>query len=415
MTLFACLQSVRRSRQKVANSLRELSSVHERSDKLPIMQKSASLAKLFASHIAFVLQTLGAHRLGLAHSSSRGARWLLCFALAALSAQALELPTAKPTTGTIHRWVALPSTLAPWQQATLFAKVTGYVKTILVDKGDTVKAGQLIAEIEAPELEAELAKNESESAALKPAFVFAQQEYDRLVKAQKSSPDLILPQMLEKAKSELDKAKAAFDVVEASAKHARVMLAYTKLTAPFDGIITARHADPGALVNASTSKVVDLVDAHTIRLQIPVTEMEIPLVQQDKPVKVAIEALGPAPIESSISRISYALDPATRTMLAEADLKNAELKLRPGMYAMAKIGVDKHENALLIPVTGLVMEKTNAFVFKHAEGKALKTAITIGFNDGANVEVLTGIDKDTTILLPDKVTLTDKQAVTIKQ
>ena len=339
----------------------------------------------------------------------------LLFALLAVSsAQALELPTAKPTTGTIHRWVALPSTLAPWQQATLYAKVTGYIKKIAVDKGDSVKAGQVIAEIEVPELEAEMVKFEAESAALKPAFEFAQQEYDRLVKAQKSSPDLVLPQMLEKAKAELDKAKASFDVVDANAKRARVMIGYAKITAPFDGIITARSVDAGALVNAGTSKVVDLVDASTIRLQIPVTELETSLVQVGKPVKATIDAIGPTPIEATISRISYALDPATRTMLAEADLKNADLKLRPGMYAMAKIGVEKHENAMLIPVTALTMEKTNAFVFKPADGKAIKTAITIGFNDGANVEVLTGLDKDSTVFLRDKVALTDKQLVTIK-
>lgn len=341
-------------------------------------------------------------------------RLLILIIFLASIANALELPATKPATGTIHRWVALPSTLAPWQQAALFAKVTGYIKKIAVDKGDAVKAGQVIAEIEVPELEADLAKHEAESSALKPALEFAQQEYDRLIKAQKSSPDLILPQMLEKAKAELDKAKAAFDVVEASAKHARVMLGYAKITAPFDGIITSRSVDAGALVNASTSKVVDLVDASTIRLQIPVTELETSLVQAGKPVKAAIDAVGPTPLEATISRISYALDPATRTMLAEADLNNPDLKLRPGMYAMAKIAVDKHDNVMLIPVTGLVMEKINAFAFKHADGKAVKTAITIGFNDGTNVEVLTGLDKDSTVLLPDKVTLTDKQAVTVK-
>lgn len=340
---------------------------------------------------------------------------LLLFCLCS-SAFALELPTTKPTTGTIHRWVSQPATLAPWQQAVLYAKVTGYVKKIAVDKGDSVKAGQVIAEIEVPELEAELSKYEAESSALKPAFEFAQQEHDRLVKARKSSPDLILPQMLEKAKSELDKAKAAFDVVEGNARQARVMLGYAKITAPFDGIITARAVDTGALVSAGSSKVVEIMDASTLRLRIPVTELETGLVTVGKPVKAQIDALGAGtpPVEASISRIAYALDPATRTMLAEADLKNADLKLRPGMYVMAKIAVEKHENAMLIPVTGLVMEKTNAFAFKHADGKALKTAITTGFNDGANVEVLGGLDKDSTILLPDKVTLTDKQAVSAK-
>jgi RND family efflux transporter MFP subunit len=341
-------------------------------------------------------------------------RFLLSLFFTTSTALALELPVTKPTTGSIHRWVALPSTLAPWQQAVLHAKVTGFVTKIAVDKGDAVKAGQVIAEIEVPELETDLVKYEAEAVALKPAFEFAQQEYDRLVKARKSSPDLILPQMLDKAKAELDKAKADFDVVEANAKRARVMLGYAKITAPFDGIITARHVDTGALVNASTSKVVEIMDASTIRLQIPVTELETALVQPGKPVKAAIEALGPTPIEGTISRIAYALDPTTRTMLAEADLKNADLKLRPGMYAMAKIAVDKHDNVMLIPVAGLVMEKTAVFAFKHVDGKAMKTALTIGFNDGVSVEVLTGLTASDEIFLPGTTALTDKQAVTVK-
>ena len=341
-------------------------------------------------------------------------RLITLFPFITSAALALELPATKPASGTIHRWVALPSTLAPWQQATLFAKVTGYIKKIHVDKGDAVKAGQVLAEIEVPELETELVKYEAEAVALKPAFEFARLEYERLTKAQKSSSDLVLPQMLDKAKSDLEKTKAEFDVVEANAKRARVMLGYAKIVAPFDGVITARSVDTGALVNAGTGKVVDIVDASTIRLQIPVTEMESALVQKDKPVKVMIDAIGSTPVEAKISRISYALDPATRTMLAEADLKNTDLKLRPGMYAMAKIAVDRHENAMLIPVAGLVMEKTNAFVFRHIGGKAAKTPVTIGFNDGANVEVLGGLDKDSTVLLPDKVVLTDKQDVTVK-
>ena len=118
--------------------------------------------------------------------------------IGALHAQT-ELPAVKPHRGSVTRYVAVPGSLKPLQQATLYAKTSGFVKQINFDKGDSVKAGDLIAELEAPELAAELTKHEAESAALKPAAEFAQQEYDRLVKAQKSSPDLILPQQLEKA------------------------------------------------------------------------------------------------------------------------------------------------------------------------------------------------------------------------
>ena len=303
---------------------------------------------------------------------------LLIFLLLTSLASALDLPATKPTTGTIHRWVALPATLAPWQQAVLFAKVTGYIASISVDKGDTSKA-----EVAAASLESK-----------------------RMHEARAKSPDIVLPQSVEDAEAKLAIAKAGMDRIT-------TMLAFAEIKAPFDGIITARHVDVGALVNAHTGKVVEIVDASTLRLQIPVTEMETALVAVGKPVKAQIDASGTAPVEASISRIAYALDPATRTMLAEADLKNAELKLRPGMYAMAKIAVEKHDKATLIPVAGLVVEKTNAFVFKHADGKAIKTAVKPGFNDGTNVEI-PDLKADDVILLPGTALLTDKQPINIK-
>ena len=324
---------------------------------------------------------------------------LLIFLLLTTLSSALDLPAAKPTTGTIHRWVALPATLAPFQQAVLYAKVTGYIATISVDKGDAVKAGQVIAKLEVPELQADLAKSKAEVAA-------ADLEAKRMHQARAKSPDIVLPQSVEDAEAKLAIAKAGMDRIT-------TMLAFAEIKSPFDGIITARHVDVGALVNAHTSKVVEIVDANTLRLQIPVTEMETALVAVGKPVKAQIDASGPAPVESSISRIAYALDPATRTMLAEADIKNADLKLRPGMYAMAKIAVEKHDQTTLIPVAGLVMEKTNAFVFKHVDGKAVKTAVKPGFNDGTNVEI-PDLKADDVILLPGPTLLTDKQPVTVK-
>jgi membrane fusion protein (multidrug efflux system) len=100
-------------------------------------------------------------------------------------------------------------------------------------------------------------------------------------------------------------------------------------------------------------------------------------------------------------------------MLVETDLPNADQTLRPGMYAMVKIGVEQHTNALLMPVEALVMEKAAAFVFKYVDGKAKKTPVTIGFNDGASVELLKGVEPNEQIILTGKLTLTDGQPVQI--
>jgi len=126
-----------------------------------------------------------------------------------------------------------------------------------------------------------------------------------------------------------------------------------------------------------------------------------------------VEALGGAILKGTISRIAGTLDADTRTMLMEADFKNDDGQLRPGLFATARIAVEQHDGATLIPVAGLVKEKANSFVFKHVGGKAIKTAVKPGFNDGVNVE-LSELKAEDVVLLPGAVTLTDGQAVEVK-
>ena len=339
---------------------------------------------------------------------------------ASLSYAQTEVSASKPFKGSVTRYVTLPGFIKPLQQATLYAKTPGYLKKISVDKGDTVKAGDVIAELEAPEVEAELGKSEAELASKQPRFQFAKQEFDRLTKAQKTSPDLVLPQMIEKAKSELDGAKAEFDVVESNAKRIRALIAFTKITAPFDGIITARMVDLGAFVPAATSgspanaAMVTLMDFKTVRAQIAVPEVDASFVAKDQNVELSAEGLPSKSFKGKVTRFSYALDEATRTMLVESEIPNPDLALRPGMYATIKVGVQTHSDVLLIRTEGLVMEKANAFVFTSNGGKAKKNAVVLGFNDGKNVEIISGIEPTAEVLEPGKATLTPDQAVKVK-
>jgi membrane fusion protein (multidrug efflux system) len=137
-------------------------------------------------------------------------------------------------------------------------------------------------------------------------------------------------------------------------------------------------------------------------------------VDKGEPVKFSVEGLPGKTFETKVSRISYALDEATRTMLVEADAPNPDLVLRPGMYTTAKIGVETREDALVVPVEAVVMEKTNAFVFLAADGKAKKTAVKLGFNDGTKAEIASGATEQDRVLLVGKMNLTDGQPVNAK-
>lgn len=329
----------------------------------------------------------------------------LAFAAQAADApKAVEVKIARPARGEILRYVTLPGTVKANQQATLYAKVGGYLTTLTVDKGDTVKAGQALGEIEVPELLAERVKYEAE-------FKVAEIDFKRVSEAREKAPDLVVPQTVDEAKGRMEIAKANLERID-------TLLRYAKLTAPFAGVVTARHVDPGAFIPAATSgsaassaAVVTIADFNTVRVQVPVTEMEAPLVTKGQPVKASVEGFPGRTFEGSVSRYAFALDEATKTMLVEADLPNPKLELRPGMYALVKIGVEKHTDALTIPVEALVMEKANAFAFVADGAKAKKTAIKIGFNDGTKVEVLDGLKGGEAVILVGKLTLTDGAAI----
>lgn len=325
---------------------------------------------------------------------------ILALCLITTSAFALELPATKPQKGTIHRWITLPASFAPWQQVDLKARVAGYIQKITVDKGDVVTAGQKLIEIEVPELQADLIKHRAEVAA-------AEIEVKRLHEARAKSPDLILPQSVDDAEAKLAIAKAGMERT-----NALIDLAHIK--APFAGTITDRRVDPGAFAAAGGETLLQITDASTLRLQVPVIETETSFLKRNLQLEAKVDALNGGTVKGTLSRITGTLDQSTRTMLIEADFKNGDGKLRPGMFATARIAVEQHDNATIIPVAGLVKEKANSFVFKHVDGKAMKTAVKPGFNDGVNVEV-PELKPDDVILLPGTTTLNDKQDVTVKK
>jgi membrane fusion protein (multidrug efflux system) len=178
--------------------------------------------------------------------------------------------------------------------------------------------------------------------------------------------------------------------------------------------------DPGAFIPAATSgsaaqnaAIVTVADFNVVRAQVALPEIEASLTKVGQPVKLTVEGLAGKTFDAKISRLSYALDDATKTMLVEADLPNPDLLLRPSMYAMVRVGVDMHQDALLIPVDALVMEKANASVFLVEGGKAKKKPIQIGFNDGAKVEVLNGVSEPDQVILVGKLVLADGMPVNV--
>jgi membrane fusion protein (multidrug efflux system) len=347
---------------------------------------------------AIAVATLGALLLGCKDSSSEPPKQ---------PAPPVAVQITQPKHGPITRFVTLPGEIKPYQQATLYAKVAGYLKTITVDKGDQVKEGVLLADIEVPELLADRARYMSE-------VDVADLDYKRLSESQKKFPDLVVPQTVDNAKSKLDVARASLERTES-------LLGFAKIIAPFSGIITKRMVDPGAFIPAATSgstaqnaAIVTLSDLNRVRLQVAVPELESSLIATDQPVKLSVDGLPNRTFEGKITRFSYSLDDLSKTMLAEVELPNPKFELRPGMYAIVKIGIERKEDALLVPADALLIEKSGASVFIIADNKAKKTAVKTGFNDGTNAEILSGIKPDQAVILIGKKTLADGQPVQVE-
>lgn len=324
------------------------------------------------------------------------------------AAPPLQVQTAEAKQGSITRFITIPGEIRPYQEATLYAKVPGYLKSIHVDKGDPVSEGMLLAEIEVPELIAEQARRKAE-------LEIAAIDFKRLSESQKKAPDLVVPQTVDDARGKFDAAKANLEGTE-------TLLKYAKIVAPFSGLITRRFVDPGAFIPAATSgstpqsaAMVTLTDFRRVRLQVAVPEVEAPLVAVDQPVKLTLEALPGRNFEGKVTRISYSLDQASKTMLAESELPNPKLELRPGMYATVKIGVERRDNALLVPVAALVTEKAGASVFVLNENHAKKTRVETGFDDGVSVEIVRGVAPGQRVILAGKQSLKDGQPVAISE
>ncbi len=323
------------------------------------------------------------------------------------AAPPITVQTTLPQRGEIARTITLPTFhILAVQEATLYAKVAGYLKTLTVDTGDAVTNGQALGEIEVPELLADLAQYQAEARVTRT-------NYERLAEARIKAPDLVVPQTV-------DELRGLWEVAQARLQRTDTLMKYARLTAPFSGVVTARFVDPGAFIPAATTgstpqsaAILTLMDYSRVRIQMSIPEAEAPYIHDGVPARITLEALGARTLTGSVTRFAHALNEATKTMLAEIELPNPTGEIRPGMYASVQLEVERKRDALLVPVQALMVEKAGASLFAIADGKAKKMPVRTGFNDGIKVEILEGAKLDQPVILVGKLPLTDGQAVNV--
>lgn len=323
----------------------------------------------------------------------------------AAPSEPVPVRTVRVQRGDITRTVVLPGAVLAYQQATLYAKVGGYLKAIPVDKGDEVKQGQLLADLEVPELLADRAKYKAE-------LEVAAADFNRIEEARSKAPDLIIAQAI-------DEAKGKYEIARANLERNETLLNYARILAPFSGVVTRRLVDPGAFIpaatggSAPTAALLTLADFTKVRVQVAVPEGEVKFVTHGTPLTFTVDGWPGKTFTGAVTRVSYALDDATKTMLAEAELDNANRELRPGMYALVKLFADRKAGVPLLPADAVVVEKAKTSVFIVEAGKARKHPIKTGFADGTSFEIVEGLPADAAVIVIGKQSLNDGQSVQV--
>lgn len=324
----------------------------------------------------------------------------------------------EPTVNVIHpqrsemvRSIDLPGDLVGYYEAALHAKVTGYLQSVGVDKGDWVKKGQVLAQIQVPELHSNLARAQA-------SLEITKITYKRLKRVQQSDPRLVSPE-------DVDLAYAKYQESQASVQTLQTMVAYTQIVAPFDGVITGRFADPGALIRAGggdfgideTSGLISpgategagghrsgggpiltLADIDKLRVYVYVPEEYYPLIRRGTPAVLRFDEFENRVFKGSVARFATSLDLATRTMLTEIDIDNPNHVLYPRSYAHVTLELIRHAAALNLPAAAIQGSGELARVLVVKQGQLANVPIVTGISDGNRVEIISGLTDESLVV-----------------
>jgi RND family efflux transporter MFP subunit len=316
----------------------------------------------------------------------------------AQESKCLRVRVVKAARQDISRKVVLPATVRAEAEVTLVAKVTGYLKSITKDRGDKVKAGELIALLEIPEMTSEIAHARA-------SFAIEDSTCKRLEAIRKVEKSAVTDQ-------DLDLARAKRDMADATLKRLETMKSYTEIRAPFDGSVTERFVDPGAFIQQG--KIVSIVDISKVRILVDVPEAEVRFAPVGTQASVRLDALGRS-VQAKISRLAGSLDPILRTMRIELDVANADSSIYPGMFAHVELGVDRHPNVLVLPLKAVTVFQDHSFVYVNSGGTAKKVSVTLGMGEGDWCEVSSGLTGEEAVILPEGRTLTEGMTVQLSE
>jgi len=346
---------------------------------------------------------------------------------------------------TVSRQITLSSELVPFQEIDVYAKESGYVQKLDVDYGTHVKAGQTMATLEIPELQAQMQQDQAEIKNAIDQVSRADHElkrydaqynalhlqYTRLNEVFETQPGIVAQQEVDDAQgkdlaaaSQVDAGKAALEAAQSQLAAARAKLVhdetlfdYSRITAPFAGVVTERYANLGTLVQAGTSSstqampIVRLSQDDLFRLVIPIPESYVRYIRIGDPVNVHVPSLNRT-FPGKVARFSVDVRADTRTMHTEVDVPNPERVMMPGLYAEAEVGLDQKDNVPTVPLQAVSHQgnKTTVFVVNR-DGEVEERTVELGLQTTTDAEVLSGLSEGEQVVVSDRSGLKPGQRV----
>jgi RND family efflux transporter MFP subunit len=358
------------------------------------------------------------------------------------NAKAADVPTvavAMVTTEDLSHGLVLTAEFKPFQEVDVMSKVAGFVKQINVDVGDRVNQGQLLATLEIPEMDddlrradaavvraqAEVTHARDEQHRAESTYDIAHLSYQRLFAVSEKRPGLVAQQEIDEArsrelvaeaqvaaaKSALAAAQQQVNVNSADTQRVKTMMDYTRVTAPFAGVVTRRYADTGSMIQAGTASqtqampLVKLSENSLLRLILPVPESAVPTVHIGQQVEVRVPTMNRS-FPGRVARFDNKVALATRTMDTEVDVPNPSLLLIPGMYAEVKLTLSERKAVLAVPMTAVDSEGATGQVMVVTPNRRVEVRkIGLGLETADKVEVRSGLNEGDMVVIGGRSSL----------
>lgn len=316
----------------------------------------------------------------------------------------------------LNTTLSLPAQTSPYEAVAIFPKVTGFIDKIPVDRGSQVKAGELIVQLSAPELQAQRSQSEANLQTAKAHLAAAQAKlisdrstYEHLLAAAKTpgvvaGNDLLAAEQTTAAdRAQVEAAQHGVLATQEASRSVTQLESYLAIRAPFDGVVTERSLHPGALVGPSSGQagalpILRIEDIGRLRLVVPIPEQYVSGVRVGESVAFTVPEYPGQVFHAPISRISHSIDPNTRTMAVELDVRNAQIT--PGTFASVQWPVQRDYATLFVPAAAITTNLQRTFVIRIQDGKAEWVDVKTGAAASGKTEVFGDLKRGDQVVLP---------------